>query len=477
MENRLSLNLVDNTSPNRRLSDNEALSEVTTADDLSRSASRRWKKPSVRRELTKRKYKKWQPHKLGITDDDAGRLPSDARLSLTATYTNTEGESLIDASSLPTTDQRDFNATEVDTSGQESVIGHGVSGLRPGSELDILYENQRGWFFFGIPLYSHGSLLNFDPAAWVTHDLRDSPVNITNAQLPDPSWEWAWKTWYVDMSGDVDDQGWQYSFSFSSSAWHGSHPWFHSFVRRRRWVRLRVKKASERSRRGRSGFEMAHMLNEDYFTIHTSKKRRAVSAGRASQGPSTHLSRATATVDEGVPLEEIGNIPTLMHALKNARVDREKLDTLRRFVEEGGQELYYLDGKIQDIMSIFVFQASRWQLVMYLTGVIDELSKKISEATGMDAEGLRQQKDFLIKAVDTAKHHLTGPEIFSPEGRVSSPEMTEMLDLTPVAKRVSLLAKSSGRFSREPIDNGGEIKGIPQAAEIGREGHIFQYSS
>ncbi|KAK6838373.1 hypothetical protein RU639_000490 [Aspergillus parasiticus] len=458
MENRPSLNLIDNTSPTRRLSDDEGLSEVTTADDLSRNTSRRWKKPSVRRELTKRKYKKWQPHKLGITDDDADRRPSDARLSLTATYTNTEGESLVDASTVPTTEQRDFGAAEQENDDPESVTGHGVRGLKPGSELDILYENQRGWFFFGIPLYSHGSLLHFDPSAWVTYDFRDSPVNITNAQVPDPSWEWAWKTWYVDMSGDVDDQGWQYSFSFSSSAWHGSHPWFHSFVRRRRWVRLRVKKASERSRRGRSGFEMAHMLNEDYFTIHTAKKKRAASAGRGSQGPSTHLSRATTNVDEEGPIEEIGNIPTLMYALKNAMIDREKFDLFRRFVAEGGQELYYLDGKMQDIMALFVFQASRWQLVTYMTGLIEELSGKETESSGMDAEETRRQKDYLSKAVATAKHYLTGPEILAPEGRVPAREMSEMLDLTPEAKRESLLSRSSGKFSHKPIDNGGEIK-------------------
>ncbi|KAE8375937.1 hypothetical protein BDV26DRAFT_283031 [Aspergillus bertholletiae] len=455
MESRPSLNLIDNTSPNRRLSDEEGLSEVSTSDDLSRNTSRKWRTPSVRRELKKRKYKKWQPHKLGITDD-VDRRPSDARLSLT--YTNTEGESLVEAATWPTAEQRDFAPVEQENGGPGAVTGHGVSGLKPGSELDILYENQRGWFFFGIPLYSHSSLLNLDPAAWVTYDFRDSPVNITNAQVPDPSWEWAWKTWFVDMSGDVDDQGWRYSFSFSSSSWHGSHPWFHSFVRRRRWVRLRVKKTSEKNLRGRSGFEMAHMLNEDYFTIHTSKKKRAASSGRGSQGPSTHLSRATTNVEEEGPLEEIGNIPTLMRALKNATIDREKFDLLRRFVAEGGQELYYLDGKMQDIMSMFVFQASRWQLVAYMAGIIEELSGKEPESSGMDAEETRRQKDYLSKAVSTAKRYLTGPEIFASEGRVPAQEMSEMFDLTPAAKRESLLARSSGVFSHNPIDNGGEIK-------------------
>ena len=108
--------------------------------------------------------------------------------------------------------------------------------------INVLYENQRGSFFCGIPLYSSNSLLNFDPAGWQTSPFQDSPMNITNSQLPDPSWEWVWRTWYVDMSYDVDEEGWQYSLSFRTGiAWHGNHPWFHSFVRWRRWLRKRVK--------------------------------------------------------------------------------------------------------------------------------------------------------------------------------------------------------------------------------------------
>ncbi|GMG01267.1 unnamed protein product [Aspergillus oryzae] len=129
---------------------------------------------------------------------------------------------------------------------------------------------------------------------------------------------------------------------------------------------------------------------------------------------------------------------------------------------------------MQDIMALFVFQASRWQLVTYMTDLIEELSGKEPESSGMDAEETRRQKDYLSKAVAIAKHYLTGPEILAPEGRVPAREMSEMLDLTPEAKRESLLSRSSGKFSHKPIDNGGEIKGIPQAAEIGREGHIYQ---
>jgi hypothetical protein len=218
-------------------------------------------------------------------------------------------------------------------------------GSKKRSELDVLYENQRGSFFFGIPLYSHSSLLNFDPAAWMTQEKRDSAVNITNAQLPDPSWEWAWKAWYVDMSGDVDEQGWQYAFSFGSSQWHGTHPWFHSFVRRRRWVRLRQKVVEKH--RGRSDYERSHMLNEDYFTIHTAKVgSRSQSVAGLSRVESGLLSRVSTKMDEQAHPEEVSDIPSLMHELKLASIDRERIEALKRFVQDGGEELYYLNDKV-----------------------------------------------------------------------------------------------------------------------------------
>jgi hypothetical protein len=90
----------------------------------------------------------------------------------------------------------------------------------PDAHIDVLYENQRGWFVFGIPLFSSKALWNFriDPAPWVDAQCKPSAVNITNAQVPDPSWAWDWKSWYVDMSLDVDEEGWQYSLLFKGSS-------------------------------------------------------------------------------------------------------------------------------------------------------------------------------------------------------------------------------------------------------------------
>lgn len=363
METSTSISLVDNTVPSQQQISGDPLQRASTAarqGGLSKHISR----ASVSSQLAKRKYAKWQPDRLGVstntdTDTDLSRESSRVRGSVSGRSSNGA------ANGSSSQQDNDSTTREVDTadwahsqglSQAQTVQSSGPSQQadtsdppKPLSELDILYENQRGWFFFGIPLYSHSSLLNFDPSAWMTQDRRASAVNITNAQVPDPSWTWAWRTWYVDMSGDVDEHGWQYAFSFGSSHWHGTHPWFHSFVRRRRWVRLRTK-IPEKRHRGRTDFERAHMLNEDYFTIHSSKVRsREQSAAGLSRVESGFLSRVSTTGNEEAPLEEISNIPSLMHALKLTSIDRERINALKKFVQEGGEEIYYLNDKVSRV--------------------------------------------------------------------------------------------------------------------------------
>ncbi|CAG8586500.1 3918_t:CDS:2, partial [Dentiscutata heterogama] len=50
------------------------------------------------------------------------------------------------------------------------------------------------------------------------------------------------KEWLIDMSGDVDEEGWEYAPDFHCSCWHGCYKPLRSFVRRRRWIRLRRRK-------------------------------------------------------------------------------------------------------------------------------------------------------------------------------------------------------------------------------------------
>lgn len=203
----------------------------------------------------------------------------------------------------------------------------------PSSHIDILYENQRGWFVFGIPLFSSRALWNLriDPSPWVDSAFKPSAVNITNAQVPDPSWVWDWKSWYVDMSLDVDEEGWQYSLLFKSSPWHGNHPWFHSFVRRRRWLRRRVKqrvppKTKENTK---------ERLFGDAFSIGTTLARSTTFGTSEQDSNGTSLN------------EEVRDIATLMLRLKKAAIDREKINVIHKFVDEGGEELHYLAEQVR----------------------------------------------------------------------------------------------------------------------------------
>ena len=264
--------------------------------------------------------------------------------------------------------------------------------------MDILYENQRGSFLFGIPLFSSNSLLQIDSPPWQTCDpaghhepsqtstdqpstssdrarrsdpsaksrkpqrkrpyqtlLRPSPVNITNAQVPDPCWEWAWPSWYVDMSHDVDEEGWEYSFSFGSPpyrsyGWHGSQkPWWHAFVRRRRWIRMRRRRHAhgpdgspvegETGARGETEHRRANLLNADYFTIHPARDK--TEAGSIAQTSATGQAFRQHEEEEDEE-EEIADILTLMKRLKKATVDREKIIAVKRFLKDGGEDVFYL---------------------------------------------------------------------------------------------------------------------------------------
>lgn len=166
---------------------------------------------------------------------------------------------------------------------------------------------------------------------------------------------WAWKSWYVDMTADVDEEGWMYSFSFSPTfAWHGNHVWFHSFVRRRRWLRKRIKLpssgdgepgAGDSSSRvdtlGRGG----HGLNQDYFTIHSRRDKSSWHAGKHGRR-SVREGSDWGGEDESDEETEIKDMATLLKVVKKARLDREKSEAVMNFVAGGGHELEYLAEKV-----------------------------------------------------------------------------------------------------------------------------------
>ncbi|RMD42053.1 hypothetical protein DV735_g3097, partial [Chaetothyriales sp. CBS 134920] len=326
----------------------------------------------------------------------------------------------------------------------------------PVAEIDVLYENQRGSFLFGLPLYSHSSLMHFDPAAWVTKDFKDSPVDITNAQVPDVTWEWAWKSWYVDMSDDVDEQGWQYSFAFGKNAiWHGNHPWFHSFVRRRRWLRKRVKKGLRPYSSAKlTGLSNAHHLTPDYFTIHTARQR---SAGSKNADTST-----TAPQDEvEQPPEDLRHIGSLLHALKLARIDREKIEMVKKFVNEGGQELVYLKQAIPEIMSLFVFQSSRQQVLTYLELAAQDAKKHRDD---YDDDTQKQRIDALLATVDAINEGIRGLDYWSDRQHALSTVDFKQTPETDLVSTNHVEGAEQGEFSKNEGKGKGKERANPDRA-------------
>ncbi|KAL1648506.1 hypothetical protein SLS58_002261 [Diplodia intermedia] len=421
------IELVDHTRPDD--GDNSP-SEISsgTQTPLSPKLSRRLNRSSIREDLAKRglarqKYAKWQQDRFASVDEGSGSG-------------NTSLEQIDSKACAVRSEEMDTGSKDGDPiSRKKSKLERGkkrVKGLVNSKKIikqskeedavvDQLYENQRGSFFFGIPLFSSKSLLNFDPAPWVDGKHKQVPVNITNAAVPDPSWEWSWPSWYVDMSQDVDEEGWQYSFSFRHGfAWHGTHPWLHSFVRRRRWLRKRARKHSTlRSQADSKHISDAHMLSSEYFTIHPPKK--ASNYASESLAYATSLTRLDSQ-DRLDQEDEISDVSRLLRRLKKASVDREKIVLVRRFLDEGGEELYYLSEQMPTIMSLLVFQSSRRYLLSVLFRHFEAASAHRDahlERDEPESSPEGRKIDNLVKALNAADEECRKLEYWSDIRRVT----------------------------------------------------------
>lgn len=272
------------------------------------------------------------------------------------------------------------------------------------SAIDILYENQRGGFLCGIPLFSSKALGNLDPPAWTNYAHKPSPTDIHTAQVPDPTWEWAWPEWRINHDDGVDEDGWEYSFAFSRKfSWHRAR-WWNSFVRRRAWIRKRVK---------RNASDLAkdpHMLNPEYFTIRPSSElARDHSPSRAS---SSRLSTSTANM-EGVgsnpPIEDADQ---LLRVLRASRIDREKIEAIDNYLDNAQDGLEGLQQIMHEIMSLFIFQASRRILLSKLTEVYDKTAAERKKENGADTTTDRRVEN-LAAAVKHADEEVRRLEYWS----------------------------------------------------------------
>lgn len=327
--------------------------DILTSSPADQSASRRDSDAGLRRKYTLRE----QLAKRQVSKFEAGREQHEAEAP------SQNDDPVPEQLSPPT------SAEEEPARGRtaDSAPKRKSAQKELGAAIDVLYENQRGGFLCGLPLFGGRALGNLDPSPWTNIALKTSATDITNAQVPDPSWEWAWNNWKINHGDDVDEDGWEYSFAFYKKfSWH-SAKWWNSFVRRRAWIRKRVKKHTGHH------VQEGHMLNSDYFTIHPAILRDRNSSPASTQRETNYSVRQLARRDILQEIkEEILDIGALMKALKVCRIDREKTEAVENFIAHGGEDLYYLRERMHDIMAHFIFQASRRLLLAHLARLNDE---------------------------------------------------------------------------------------------------------
>ncbi|UNI20814.1 hypothetical protein JDV02_006867 [Purpureocillium takamizusanense] len=311
-------------------------------------------------------------------------------------------EELQHEASLPHPALRPSIEVQAPTPDAFNEASHRIMPKRPREKretaIDILYENERGGFLCGIALFSSQALGGLDPPAWTNAYHKTSPTSIHTAQVPDPTWEWVWPEWRINHQEGMDDDGWEYSFAFGKKfSWHEAR-WWNSFVRRRAWIRKRAKKRLETIPSD------PQLLNTDYFIIRPASYRSRTSNGTslASSRAPSKLSSAEASISEAdEPLPDIEDIETLLRTLRLARIDREKREAVENYVEHGA-DLEALQREMHEIMSLFVFQASRKQLLGHLMRKHEETVAKLAEKGTENKTGLTKRREALDAAITHA---------------------------------------------------------------------------
>lgn len=214
--------------------------------------------------------------------------------------------------------------------------------------------------------------------------------------MPDPSWEWVWPEWRINHQDGDDEDGWEYSFAFGHVfSWHAAS-WWNSFVRRRAWTR-------KRARRPRQDASLdPYMLSTDYFRIRPASYSSFASvASSTSSRALRRLSIKGAIVQVESDLSDLGDIETLMQTLRLARIDREKQEAIESYLDQA-TDLAPLQSKMHEIMALFVFQASRRQLLGHLRRKLDESKEELASKGNRDKAELRTRLAALEAAITHA---------------------------------------------------------------------------
>ena len=223
------------------------------------------------------------------------------------------------------------------------------------------------------------------------------------------------------------------------------------------------------------------MLTEDYFTIHAADRRpsRDSSANRSSN------IMAPRSDEDEEDNGEITNVSALMTALKKAMVDREKIGAVTAFLNQGGDELYFLADNMPKIMEDFIYQSSRRQLQNLLLQTLDDATRnqeqeegkgKGKEVPDSDLTARKRKIDNLLKAVHAAGIHVNDEEYWSDlRARATSSETDPTLETHTLDATQPVAVDGDGPHSHSEDDGTSvrdEIKGIPEQAHVSEEPRI-----
>lgn len=124
------------------------------------------------------------------------------------------------------------------------------------------------------------------------------------------------------------------------------------------------------------------------------------------------ISEALDERDEMV--EDIEDVEQLLAVLRECRIDREKIEAVDNYLAHADDNLEGLTGVMHDIMSMFIFQASRRTLLARLTEVYD---KAVEERERKEKEQEERQEKEKKNKGKSAEENATSPT----DGAMSSP--------------------------------------------------------
>jgi hypothetical protein len=214
------------------------------------------------------------------------------------------------------------------------------------------------------------------------------------------------------------------------------------------------------------------MLGEDYFTIHAmGEKSRDSSADRTVKHRSSFSNNARNESDTEQDPDDISDILKLMAALKRARVDREKMWAVRAFLDQGGDELFYLADRMDEIINLFIYRTSRRQLQCILLdehqAAKTQMQKDEEDERDVD-EALDKKANYLLKAIRATKTSLESESTSDGTDSKAGNNTQNTGDVNLDNSFIEDLEQES-IISGESAAVGDEIAGIPKAAEISHE--------